>query len=201
MSKYVRVFFCIFVTFYLKYALVKDVFYERIRCLVRREEVLPSFHFSSPPTLCWFAGKKCYQAFIFMPPGYVRHLAMTRSDFELDPPLIKAFSSRCISLLEEVKGLLEGNRQSDVTVGASTSRQNSSESEEQPTTLTSSMSVSASEPQSSRVLQNFRSLFSPYAASCRNNWSCPPLAKSPKKEYSKLKRHGPMNFFAWPKNV
>ena len=77
----------------------------------------------------------------------------------------QGLSSRCISLLEEVKGLLEGNRQSDVNVGASTSRQNSRESEEQPTTSTSSMSVSASEQRSSRVLQNFRSLFSPYAAS------------------------------------
>ena len=77
----------------------------------------------------------------------------------------QGLSSRCISLLEEVKGLLEGNRQSDVNVGVSTSTQNSRESEEQPTTSTSSMSVSASEQRNSRVLQNFWSLFSPYAAS------------------------------------
>ena len=83
-------FFCIFVTFYLKYALVKDVFYERIRCLVRREEVLPSFHFSSPPCYVGLQEKSITKLSFLRPPGYVRHLAMTRSDFELDPPLLSS---------------------------------------------------------------------------------------------------------------
>ena len=111
----------------------------------------------------------------------------------------QGLSSRCISLLEEVKGLLEGNRQSDVNVGASTSRQNSRESEEQPTTSTSSMSVSASEQRSSRVLQNFRSLFSPYAASSRSNWSCPSLAKKSKKGVFHVKETWTHEFFCLAK--
>ena len=141
----------------------------------------------------------------------------------------QGLSSRCISLLEEVKGLLEDNRQNgrqaDVNVGASTSRQSilttrSSGIEEQSTTSTTSVTsvrtprhtisqsttntsgaatntsgTTTSEQQSSRALQNFRSLFAPYAASSRNNWSRPPLAKKTKKGPFQVKETWTHEFF------
>ena len=124
-----------------------------------------------------------------------------------------ALSSRCISLLEEVKGLLEGNGQaqnnSDVNAGASTSRQSNlaaeeSRSEQQTTISTATRTptlsnANTSEQQSSRSLQNFRSLFSPYAASSRNNWSRPPLAKKAKKGPFQVKGTWTHEFFCLAK--
>ena len=45
-----------------------------------------------------------------------------------------------------------------------------------------------------RVIENFRSLFSPYGPSARSSWLRPPPGKNPRKAHSKSKKRGHTNF-------
>ena len=98
-------------------------------------------------------------------------------------------SARCISLLEEVKEIIEGrsNTATNTTMNGDETSARSHGSEGAQTTEVSQLDDP--EPRSQRVIQNFRSLFSPYPArsvpgpssSARNNSYRPPPPKKPKK--------------------
>ena len=94
-------------------------------------------------------------------------------------------SARCISLLEEVKEIIEG-RSNTATNTTMNGDETSARSRAQTTEVSQ---LDDPEPRSQRVIQNFRSLFSPYPArsvpgpssSARNNSYRPPPPKKPKK--------------------
>ena len=135
----------------------------------------------------------------------------------------QGLSTRCIRLLEEVKGLLENqssssssqHREHSVNEGASTSNQSDLTDEgnrnvrsdinrvNQPST-SSAPSTSRRDGQncdrSSRALQNFRSLFSSYG-SPRSSWVGRPLAKNAKKGPFQVKETWTHEFYCLSKTV
>ena len=121
-----------------------------------------------------------------------------------------SLSSWCISLLEEVKILLENqgstgnilnknNSQShglnasvpNVSRQATTNNSNPTTSarvqESNLASSTSTLSELKPEHQPERVIENCRSLFSPYGSSTRSPWFHPPPGKKPKKGYFQVK--------------
>ena len=127
-------------------------------------------------------------------------------------------SSRCISLLEEVKVLLENqgstgnpNQISSSSHGSNASVSNVSRRAENnahgstiirvqgssPPTLTSTASNPDPKPEHrpERVIENFRSLFSPYGSSATNTWLRPPPGKKPKKGHFQVKETWTHEFF------
>ena len=130
----------------------------------------------------------------------------------------QSLSTRCVRLLEEVKGLLENQIPSSssansVNEGASTSNQSNLTDERNRSVRIdiNQPSMSSAPPtsrhagqdceRSSRAVQNFRSLFSSYGSS-RNSWVGPPLAKKAKKRpfiSSKGIKLGPMNSIVYPR--
>ena len=120
-------------------------------------------------------------------------------------------SSRCISLLEEVKVLLENKNDGgsspsnanipNISEEASVSS-NSSDTrrvEDQACTSRSSTPSNSLIPVSTqrqeRVTENFRSMFSPYGPSARSSWLRPPPGKKPKKGPFQVKETWTHEFF------
>lgn len=96
-------------------------------------------------------------------------------------------SARCISLLEEVKGLIE-NRGSSPNASNETGSNAGANSDAGTTNVSLPRSVS--------VMQDFRTLFAPYSQSSRNNSLRPPPAKKPKKPgYYQVKETWTHEFF------
>ena len=97
-------------------------------------------------------------------------------------------SDRCISLLEEVKEIIKGRRD-PVTSTTTNGDEKSARRHGSEGAQTTEVSQVDQQPRSERVIQNFRSLFSPYPArsvprpslSARNNSYRPPPPKKLKK--------------------
>ena len=120
-------------------------------------------------------------------------------------------SSRCISLLEEVKVLLENkndggsspsnasipniSEEASVSSNSSDTRRVGDQACTSRSSTPSNSLIPVSTQRQERVTENFRSLFSPYGPSARSSWLRPPPGKKPKKGPFQVKETWTHKFF------